>query len=270
MNNNTNPFSGNLKESKIDASADCCIVIPIYKSTLTAHDIISLKRCLLVLPTYSVNFVYPIGMDITLYKHLTAESNQINFISFDPEYFANIAGYNRLMLSTELYQKFTDFKYMLIYQLDCYIFVDNLKYWCVKGYDYVGAPWIDWEWCTFYAHHITFPRRLLYKLGFRKFNLVGNGGFSLRKIGPTIRNLNFFQRQVKKFTLNEDFFFSYYINSFNPFFKVAPFKEALNFSFDENPEKLYLSNNSKLPMACHAWPKYIEFWETHLSIDKLS
>ena len=34
---------------------------------------------------------------------------------------------------------------MLIYQLDAYVFKDELLNWANKGYDYIGAPWLPWK-----------------------------------------------------------------------------------------------------------------------------
>lgn len=51
-------------------------------------------------------------------------------------------GYNRLMLSEDLYSAFSNYEYILICQSDAYIFRDELKEWCEAGYDYVGAPWL--------------------------------------------------------------------------------------------------------------------------------
>ena len=31
---------------------------------------------------------------------------------------------------------------MLIYQLDAFVFQDDLAYWCQQNYDYIGAPWL--------------------------------------------------------------------------------------------------------------------------------
>jgi hypothetical protein len=56
---------------------------------------------------------------------------------------------------------------MLIYQLDAWVFKDDLMKWCNKGYDYIGAPWFE-----------DFGS---YEKG-KKLWRVGNGGFSLRKI----------------------------------------------------------------------------------------
>ena len=45
------------------------------------------------------------------------------------------------MLSPEFYRRFSDTDYILVCQLDAYIFRDELLSWCKKEYDYIGAPW---------------------------------------------------------------------------------------------------------------------------------
>ena len=71
------------------------------------------------------------------------------------------------MLSSEFYRRFSKFEYILIYQLDAFVFKDQLNYWCKKGYDYIGAPWFE-------GFHLT-------KTGVNIIG-VGNGGFSLRRV----------------------------------------------------------------------------------------
>ena len=70
--------------------------------------------------------------------------------------------------------------------------------------------------------------------------------------------------RVIGFDLNEDYFFSFYLTSYNPFFKIPSVKKALKFSFDENPDKAFALNNNLLPMACHGWPKYKKFWKNYI------
>lgn len=57
------------------------------------------------------------------------------------------------MLTKEFYLRFRQWEYLLIYQLDAYVFQDELMDWCNKGYDYIGAPFlklnreVDWNNC---------------------------------------------------------------------------------------------------------------------------
>lgn len=44
------------------------------------------------------------------------------------------------MLEADFYRRFGKYKYMLIYQLDAFVFSDKLLDFCEMGYDYIGAP----------------------------------------------------------------------------------------------------------------------------------
>lgn len=245
----------------LPADQNCCVVIPVYKEQLNEAECLSLNQCLRVLCNHPITLAAPQSLDTKKYLELSPHITVKRFADF---YFNNIEGYNKLMLSKKFYKHFTDYKYILIYQLDAWIFKDELEYWCSKDYDYIGAPWLDHWWASFAAGHITFIRTFFHKLGYRKFNLVGNGGFSLRKVRSAIFNLGLYRYAAGKFKGNEDYFFSFFINSYNPFFKIPPANEALNFSFDVNPAECYSANGFKLPMGCHGWNKHLDFWKAFI------
>jgi hypothetical protein len=234
-------------------------VIPVYKAVPDADEVLSFKQCLKILKDHPIVLIAPRSLDAKFYEAIS--DHTVSVQRFDDAYFENTSGYNRLMLSVTFYKSFSAFKYILIYQLDAWIFRDELDEWCNKNYDYIGAPWTGHEWAKFAAGHLTFVRTVLYKLGYRKFDVVGNGGLSLRKVRACIFNLNFFKRAVRSFKGNEDTFFSFFINSYNVFFRVPSSKIALDFSFDIHPEASYRLNGNKLPMGCHAWTKHREFWK---------
>jgi len=238
-----------------------CVVIPLYKPQPNEDEKLSLQQCVKVLHQHDLFFVCPEDFDTTFYKGIAPSAKEIRF---DNNFFASIEGYNRLLLSTSFYSAFNQYKYIFLYQLDAYIFKDELLEWCNKGYDYIGAPWVNWFWSEHHSRELTLPRRILKKLGYKRFNLVGNGGLSLRKVNSCINNLKWFSKAAASFVQNEDYFFSLYITSYNPFFRIPRVKDALAFSFDENPEDAYRLNHHQLPMACHAWPKYKAFWKTYI------
>ncbi len=43
------------------------------------------------------------------------------------------------MMDNTFYKQFLNYEYILIYQLDAFVFKDELNY-CSQGIDYVGAP----------------------------------------------------------------------------------------------------------------------------------
>src|SRR5205085_10271363 len=95
---------------------------------------------------------------------------------FSARYFGDRVGYNRLLVSEQFYRAFADYEYILIYQLDCLVFSNNLDEWCRRGWDYVGAPWFK-SWHPRQCASLEASEDPIDRLG-----TVGNGGFSLRHV----------------------------------------------------------------------------------------
>jgi hypothetical protein len=64
-------------------------------------------------------FVQPEGLEN---DYITKKYSNISVESFPKRYFENIEGYNELLLSASFYERFLDTKYILIYQLDAFVF----------------------------------------------------------------------------------------------------------------------------------------------------
>ena len=256
---------------------DICVVIPIYKECLTDYEIKSVEQCIKVLSDYSICFVAPNGLNLDFYKSKFVTIRQ--YVFFDKSFFKDITGYNRLMLSPFFYKKFTEYKYMLLFQTDCYVFRDELLDWANKGYDYIGGIWFD--------DYTGDPF-----LGAKMWE-AGNGGLSLRKIKSIatmlaskkpiktakelvkdtvkLRNIgrisflkgllwfplyffgyrNNINYQSKNYQFNEDSFFIETSFKFKSF-KIPSVEEAIGFSWDRHPAYLF-NLKKKLPFACHAW-----------------
>ncbi|MCH5599704.1 DUF5672 family protein [Niabella ginsengisoli] len=163
------------------------IVIPIYKPLINANEQESLKQCFKVLGKHPIVFIKPETLDISSYLPFIGD-NKFKIESFDSGFFADIRGYNRLMLSQEFYGRFLNYKYMLIYQLDAFVFRDDLLYWCEQGYDYIGAPWVNpykfKKQVKAYFHHRwnVKQKNTISPTWLQFHNRVGNGGFSLRNV----------------------------------------------------------------------------------------
>ena len=68
--------------------------------------------------------------------------------------------YSALMVAPAFYKAFADFRFVLIYQLDCLVFVSKLLYRCAMDYDYIGAPWLDVDFgAPFNVEPLQAPRR---------------------------------------------------------------------------------------------------------------
>ena len=219
-------------------SSKVAVVIPTYKEELDEFEKISLAQVRKVLGKYPLVFVAPEGKNFSYF-----EPNDL-IAPFPPICFKNIYTYNQLMLSPEFYEPFLDFDYILIYQLDAFVFYDELEFFCSLGYDYIGAPvaYHSWYGCTE-----------------KKTPRVGNGGFSLRKVKICHKLLKecVALPDWKFFPDNffEDIFFGMCGVRDDVRFTTAPFLVALCFAVDYFPDRFLRRIGNKIPFGCHGWPK---------------
>lgn len=258
---------------KDDAQTLVKVVIPIYKIQLTRYEQISLAQAYRIWQNkYPLTIIKPQHLDLT---PLLTEYPLLATESFDDKYFANIHGYNSLMLSAEFYERFVCSEYILIYQLDAYVFNDELEQWCKKGYDYIGAPWLvrpiynfpllkfaSWikkQYCNLL--HCTNSQASNFK--------VGNGGLSLRKTAAHLHAVNQLKDIVQQYLshennhmFNEDVVFALETNQHGINFRHPHYTEALAFSFDKYPALCFKLNSNHLPFGCHGWYKrrMKKFW----------
>lgn len=260
--------------------SNAVIAIPVYKETPDKYETISLVRCAEVLHEYDFCLFGPDGLNISEYENILAGmSKTFRYEAFDKSYFSSQRGYNHLMLTADFYKRFSSYEHMLIYQLDAYVFSNQMEKWCQSGYDYIGAPFF----------------KLNKKIDWKN---AGNGGFSLRKIdsfiklfdhkgkiltwrglwryhryrGPfhrlplTVKGLFGTGNSVKYFTEewlrhNEDLFYSM-LNDSYLHWNIPSTAEAMFFSFEQAPTLLY-SITKELPFGCHAFLKneYEQFYK---------
>lgn len=265
------------------------IVIPVYKNP-DADELISLRRCCKVLSRYEMSLVCPDDFDTSAFHAIWDEYGlKLKEERFVPQFFRNIAGYNRLLLSEEFYARFAEYDYMLIYQPDVYVFEDRLVDWCNKGYDFVGAPIFGSTSDT--TIHLERGR-------------VGNGGLSLRRIKAytdyfsgnknviPIQSIaqriglidKFYTRWLvwilmvcgwrnkpksyaNNWNNNEDDFWSGALCGTNYELTKPSVREAMDFAFERFPRELY-GMTKHLPFGVHAWKKYEyeEFWKDKINI----
>ena len=84
--------------------------------------------------------IVPNGINTDIAKNLT-EDYDFKIVGFDDRFFRNPVTYSRLLTMAGFYECFKRYEYMLVAQLDAWVFSDRLDFWCGKGYDYIGAPW---------------------------------------------------------------------------------------------------------------------------------
>jgi len=244
------------------------VTIPVYKETPTGAEVLSLAQCLKILHRYPVIFFAPHSLNTSFYENYSSGKAAFRIERFDDEYFLDIGGYNKLMLSPGFYKRFFGYRYILVYQLDAYVFKDDLFYWCSQGYDFIGAPHeprnnLPGE-MHFLKSYDTLLRSIKKYSGIdHKISNVGNGGFSLRKVSSCYRLLKILRSKTQQSDkLNEDSFFEYWGNLFYPFFKLPPDEKALQFSIETSPAESLKKLNGKLPFGCHAFEKYsFETWK---------
>jgi hypothetical protein len=248
------------------------IIIPIYKASLTDFEQIALNKCFAILGHYPIFIIAPNSLNLDPIQ-LSHYKSQV--IRFDDRYFTSIAGYNKLMLSSCFYKTFLDYRYMLIYQLDSYIFSDDLISWCNKGYDYIGGPWLpaqkyEKKSARYKLEFFNFLCRMTsIRAGANRYYQVGNGGFSLRKT-ETFYQTTLKERKLIDYFLSktgslyhEDIFWGVEMPRLYDNFKVPHWEEALAFAFDIRPWLAYKYANNRLSMGCHGWSSKanIHFWE---------
>jgi hypothetical protein len=271
----------------VKQTADAAIVVVMHKREISAHENISLNQCLKVFDKWPIHIIKPVSLDISDYNW---NKRKVHFENFPDYCFSNIGEYSRLLLSTAFYKRFLNYKYILIYQLDAFVFSDQLKHWCDLDYDYLGAPWFE-----------KFSK--LENDG--NFIGVGNGGFSLRKVSSHLKVLNTFSfivsarenlkhrfdvknsfgthiKNTAGFILDHTFrnnthrFFNNYMGHEDQFwglsvakkmkwFRVPDYKTAAAFAFEMQPHRLFALNNGQIPFGCHAWWKYdLDFWKPQI------
>lgn len=227
------------------------VVIPRYREQLNICEQVSLRQVQFILAKYDIVFVSPSKM-----KYFYSGNDAVEF--FPDECFETRYGYSELLMTTDFYARFDKYEYLLIYQLDAYVFQDKLDYYCSLGYDYIGAP------LNKNFSKITGGR-------------VGNGGFSLRKISSCIRMTNCRNHIIGEVFANipddgihiraEDRFFSWCGYNKNYDFRVPDIKTAVGFALECDVQHAYKRlNENNLPFGVHAWSKSLFFslWKDYI------
>jgi len=263
------------------------IIIPIYKSIPDWSELISFNQTIKILFSHPICIITHKKLDISYYIELLKQKEVTFAVEFFGKmYFQSLKGYNQLLLSKDFYFRFLSYEYILICQLDTYVFRDELTYWCNEGYDYIGAPWFN----KFKSHE---DGNELWK--------VGNGGFSLRKTNTFIEILNSnknaysmkrtykinkfkkgsfikFVRMalssyennisylIQNWTDAEDIFFCLVLDDTRFKLDTPDVEVAKYFAFEQSPQFLFEQCNGILPFGCHAWSRYQYeiFWTQYI------
>ncbi|MFZ6664543.1 DUF5672 family protein [Peijinzhouia sedimentorum] len=247
------------------------IVIPVYSLHLKSYQICVLDYLISICKEFQIIIIHPRSFELDIDNAEILVRYGFHHIAFDDSYFKNIESYNRLCLSYSFYNCFSDFDYIIIHQLDAFLFRNELNYWLDKNYDYVAPPWVGVDVFKFIRG--TFENNVplllkakvlpLHKALFGHDFLVGNGGISLRKVKTFKRVLKLYNKQARNWPYNEDLFYSLFIPAHYPFFRIPSFNKSLAFGFDLNPLEAFEMNKNELPMAAHGFdkPNYFLQWK---------
>lgn len=254
---------------------DIVVVVPIYLPILTPMEELSLKQCLTILAEYRIVVIKPKNLDMA---QVEAFNSIPEIMDFADSNFFSLRAYNKMVLDESFYQSFRMYKYMLIYQLDAYVFKDELLFWANKGYDYIGAPWIPWRkrYLNRFGKYSLCLQRNFWNLVDKKrlynekffYYQVGNGGFSLRRIEKMIEITDFYKEKIndrladEKPFCPEDIFLLLELDDKRCQLQKPAFGEALQFAMEHNPQWAYEYNDRQLPFGCHNWEdkNMFSFW----------
>ena len=262
---------------------EVAVTVPVYRRAPDECDAAALRQCVSVLGGHPLILFMPESLDAAPWLALSPKAAVKRF---DDRFFASVAGYSSLMLSPFFYEHFTGFGYILVHQLDAWVFRDELTDWCRRGYEYVGAPFFITD-------------------GRGRLPVVGNGGLSLRKVSAMKRVLSetggrmfppellklffrnhwtsgnyakaFFQllrivgsgnrrgkivSRMRRDGDNEDMVLGYLNRRFVADGLVTPdVREAAHFALDMESGYFFANGGGRMPFGIHGWnrPDRVEF-----------
>ncbi len=215
------------------------VLIPTHKKELNIFEKVALQQAGEVLGNFEIIFVLPSSSDV---KYIDLIKNA-KIERFEDKNFSSSNTYNNLLLSMEFYYRFIDYEYILIYQLDAFVFKDCLEMYCNMNYDYIAAP--------LYSHLLDEVAGDV---------VVCNGGFSLRKVAACIRVLEKYKNVIldgkyKEDILNaEDVFWAICGQRGDVEFSVPSIEIATKFSMEANfGNCMEILKKGKLPFGTHSW-----------------
>jgi hypothetical protein len=190
---------------------DFVIATPVYQQSLQESEFIRLSITILNNPTVDHVFFCPQDLDT---KTLEKAFPRSSFVRFPNHHFESVQTYSDLMLESSFYERFANYEYLVISQLDSVV-TRGLSIDVFSQYDYVGAPWVD-EISAFSIGNRIFLNSGKYKVLPNRVFSVGNGGLSIRRTKSMIEISNRIRNPILKFIglgtnrgLNEDVVISF-------------------------------------------------------------
>lgn len=264
----------------IQSSHTVVVLIFAHKPQLEPYEVIGLQQCFRILGRHPIRLVCPAHLDVSAYTDVVRD---LRVDRIPAQWLASYRSYNRLKMLPFLYRRYARFEFLLTYELDAFVFRDELLDWCAEGWDYIGAPWFD-------GYDKALPHAR--PVG------VGNSGFSLRRIATMLRVSTSLRYRVAPHELvgawrrrevslmrliasltfrnnffgafndyrgQEDFFWCQIVPSRFGDVRIAPYERARHFAFEANPSRLFRECGEVLPFGCHKWNTYEPaFWKRHV------
>lgn len=210
-------------ESVTHYEPTCCIVVITHKEALDGNDEKSFIKALDTFKNRDIVLIIPDNISTDYYDEIKKKYN-FNYTKVDKTWLDSNKSYNKMCCTKEFYKLFKDYDYILLYQTDCWVFEDKLDELMELGYDYYGAPW---------PHH---------------HDIIGNGGFSLRKVNKMLELTSKYEYNPKDSLLgNED---AWFCLTHKDEINTCDLDTACNFSI-EIPTRNYLSRIKTHPMGLH-------------------
>ena len=247
------------------------VVVTFVWRELRSMEKMALKCGLERLKRHPFAIVHPKGYSIDA---IMGKYPYLIDVPMEDKHFISRDSYNDMMLTADFYKQFQNYDFMLIYQLDAFVFRDELDEWVAKDYDYIGAPWLpsdSWFQRTIGELVIRIrklrPAKIDPTMGHIRhadaFFEVGNGGFSLRKISTMIRILTEYKPLLSLLprgsrVRNEDIAVSLFLGKICKL-KKPNWRTAAHFAFEKNPNRCFRVTHERLPFGCHAWDS--DTWE---------
>lgn len=277
----------------------CVIVVPVYQDSFTKIESAALRVCSQRLCEFELAILHPRSVSVEAVHALVDPflmPEQIkHYVPVSDSFLASVDAYNQMLLQPWFYRLFQAWEYLLIYQLDAWIFREDLTEWLDAGYTYIGAPWVrslgedtpdtgvgngglslrhvqsfihilesprNWYWPVFRGRHLAWRICL-----FRRYRMLPRRSrptyfckrlalFLLMSLGWQ-NNLRYFSKINKL----EDHFYSFFAPLVHTWMAIPGLEEASKFSIETNPRATFHQLAHQLPFGCHAWEKHDpDFW----------
>lgn len=238
------------------------VVIISHRESLSENEILSLRQCMNIFRSRPIYICCSTHFDTRVYTDVAAEfDTDCRIIRMDPVFFHVDQTRQLLMRTPQFYNYFTDFEYVLTYQLDCWVFRDDLDNFCESGYDYLCAPLVE-ECKDISTQNFILPEIIISGLMMTKVSAM------IKCIYMQLRDdlMHNYKSILSKPYISDKKSMGSYLTSINSEFKTAPEDICMEFAFGAKPRQFY-EKIKKLPCCCKGYVYHDkEFWSKFIPI----